>query len=187
MPTEIVRKLTPEQEEFDRKREALEEIVEKRLAAIEKRMGRLEQLINVLHGKKKERSLKHQRRIELLFDSLEGLIRGNQEQVDCALGAIQEQLDRNNGHGNVDNNPPLNNQPKPRLLTDEQKTATLREVAKSLRQEQIWRDQKAREYGWPLHPSDMDWLDEGQRKAMLKAWSERGEFRQEWLKPDDSD
>jgi hypothetical protein len=33
----------------------------------------------------------------------------------------------------------------------------------------------------------MDWLDDEQRKDMLKAFSERGPFRDEWLKPDGLD
>jgi hypothetical protein len=61
------------------------------------------------------------------------------------------------------------------------------EVKKSQAQERIWRDQVAREYGWPYHPNDMRWLNDVQRKDMLDTFGERGPFKDEWLKPDDYD
>jgi hypothetical protein len=65
----------------------------------------------------------------------------------------------------------------------EQKKVLLRAVVESLEQEQIWRNQKASGHGWPVHPNDMDWLDEAERKTMLEVWSARGPFRQEWVNP----
>jgi len=57
-------------------------------------------------------------------------------------------------------------------------------VVASREYEQSLRNDKAAERGWPIHPNDMDWLDEAERKVMLQVFSERGPFRQEWLNPD---
>jgi len=66
----------------------------------------------------------------------------------------------------------------------EQNQVLLRAVAESLEYEQVLRNQKASGYGWPVHPNDMDWLDEAERQVMMQVFSERGPFRQEWLNPD---
>jgi len=56
-------------------------------------------------------------------------------------------------------------------------------VVASREYEQSLRNDKAAERGWPIHPNDMDWIDEEQRKAVLDTWSERGLFRPEWQNP----
>jgi len=66
----------------------------------------------------------------------------------------------------------------------EQNLVTLLAVKESQEYEQRLRNQTAAEYGWPVHPNDMDWLDDEQRKDMLRAFSERGPFKEEWSKPD---
>ena len=69
----------------------------------------------------------------------------------------------------------------------EQNLVTAQAVKESLEYEQRLRNQVAAERNWPYHPNDMDWLDDEQRKDMLKAFSERGPFKDEWLKPDGLD
>ena len=67
----------------------------------------------------------------------------------------------------------------------ERNLVILRAVKESLDQEQIWRDRVAKEHGWPHHPNDMDWLSDEQRKDMLRVFTERGPFKDEWARPDD--
>lgn len=69
----------------------------------------------------------------------------------------------------------------------EQNLVTAQAVKESLEYEQRLRNQVAAKRNWPYHPNDMDWLDDEQRKDMLKAFSERGLFKDEWLKPDGLD
>ena len=65
--------------------------------------------------------------------------------------------------------------------------ALLSAVEISLEYEQWLRNRVAAQYGWPHHPNDMDWLDDEQRRNMLNVFSERGPFKDEWLKPDGFD
>jgi hypothetical protein len=55
----------------------------------------------------------------------------------------------------------------------EQIQVTLRAVAKSLEYEQRLRNQTAVEYGWPIHPNDVEGLTPEQQATMLEAWRER--------------
>jgi hypothetical protein len=64
------------------------------------------------------------------------------------------------------------------------RTLLLREVKESLDYEQWLRNKKAAEHGWPVHPNDVDWLDDEQRRDMLKTFSERGPFKDEWRNPE---
>jgi hypothetical protein len=66
---------------------------------------------------------------------------------------------------------------------EEQNQKLFEAVAESLDRDQVWRNEIAREHGWTVHPNDMEWLDESERKVMLEVWRVRGPFRQEWLNP----
>ena len=65
----------------------------------------------------------------------------------------------------------------------ERNEITLRAVVESLEHEQALRNQKAAEHGWPVHPNDVDWLDETERKSMYRAFIDREPFRLEWQNP----
>lgn len=45
-------------------------------------------------------------------------------------------------------------------------------VEESQKSERARRDQIAKEYGWPLHPNDME-LEPSERAAVLEAWKQR--------------
>ena len=57
----------------------------------------------------------------------------------------------------------------PNKMTEDQKHRLLRAVKESLEQERIWRDQKAAEHGWTIHPNDME-LEGAERQAMIEAF-----------------
>jgi hypothetical protein len=52
----------------------------------------------------------------------------------------------------------------------ERRLVLLRAVKKSLEYEQRLRNQKAAEYGWPIHPNDVEDLTPEQKSVMLEAW-----------------
>jgi len=56
-------------------------------------------------------------------------------------------------------------------------------VGESLEREQARRNEIAAEHGWAVHPNDMAWLDESERKVMLETWQMGGPFRREWMNP----
>jgi hypothetical protein len=67
----------------------------RRLETIEKRMGRLEQLINVVLEKQEQRSVKIERRIELAFDAVGNRIEGLRERLeDVFFAEIQQYLEK---------------------------------------------------------------------------------------------
>jgi len=68
-------------------------------------------------------------------------------------------------------------------MTEEQKDRLIAYVKQELDRERARRDEIARERGWAVHPNDMEWLDESERKVMLEVWRLGGTFRQEWLPP----
>jgi len=57
--------------------------------------------------------------------------------------------------------------------TQEQNQGTLLAVAESQEYEQRLRNQTAVEYGWPIHPNDVEGLTPEQQATMLEAWRER--------------
>ncbi len=69
--------------------------LEGRLETIEKRMGRLEQLINVVLEKQEQRSLKIERRIELAFEGVGNRVEGLRERLeDVFFAEIQQYLEK---------------------------------------------------------------------------------------------
>jgi hypothetical protein len=61
-----------------------------------------------------------------------------------------------------------------------QRLCDLSAVVESLEYEQRLRNDVAAAHGWPIHPNDIDWLGETERKAMYQAFGAREPFRQEW-------
>jgi hypothetical protein len=50
-----------------------------------------------------------------------------------------------------------------------QRDRLLTAFAESQKQEQEWRDQKAQDHGWTVHPNDIN-LEDHEREAMREAW-----------------